>query len=530
MSRDGSLTVITGIGGDANGATGNGGAGGSIVNFRHDLALEPEAETLEKPYNVNLLAGGGGSAVTGLGGAGGGLAGVSLFLDGSDSTEFGGNVTDADRDNTVRVSVSTGAGGDGATGGAGGTIRDFASTSVFDQLTPFKTIVLNYVTMSLTAGAGGDGTAGNGGAGGGIVLSKPISGVRFADSDGPSDDPFLAVAGAGGQGSLKGGLGGSITGLTLQNAAFFDGASITGAQLAAATIIAGAGGAGLTSDGGAGGSISKALIGVRGGALDVTAGSGGAGGNLGKGGAGGSVSASTFAVVFTGAPVGLQVEAGAGGAGTLGGGAGGAIATVAVNLPQIGDGVGAYLLAGPGGAANSATGLGGKGGDVTGLVQNKDVNSAINLIAAGYGGANPLGKAGAGGNVTGVKTVGFIGRPSDGVNRLGVFDQGLPQGVFAGSGGDGLVDGIQGSVSNITARQIAAIAAFNSSSFAFSAAAKVSNVKASLIGYDRNADGLFNAAVGNASPSLATPVDGFILATLLDKVSVLPPASFIFTV
>ncbi len=537
LARDGSLTVSTGAGGNATGATGFGGAGGAIVNFRHELALSSDVEQLEKAYTVSVSTGAGGTSVAAAGGAGGAISGLALKLDGSDQTYDDGAVTpplvDANKDNTVRIVATTGAGGEGAIGGAGGAMRDLSSETVHDQVNRFKQILLNFVTMSLTAGAGGDGTAGAGGVGGSITFTKAISGITQADPDAPAADPFVAIAGAGGDGTLKGGAGGGITGLTLQNSPFADGSPITTTHLVSAILTAGNGGAGGTADGGAGGAISKVLAGVQGGSLAVTAGTGGDSAAA-KGGVGGAVSASSFGLVKTFSAIGLRVDAGAGGDGPLGGGSGGAIAALQVSTPQSTNGISAIIYAGQGGAANAAKALGGKGGDVTGLTQNKDVNSSINVVAAGIGGANPLGAGGAGGNVVGVKTVGFLGRPSDGLNRLGVFDEidygggntdDLAQGVFSGIGGTGLTKGANGSVSNIAARQIGAIAAYNSTNFTFAAAAKVSNVKASLIGFDVNQNGIFNSDV-----LTGRPIDGFIRATVLDKVSVLPPAGFIFTV
>ena len=542
LARDGSLTVNAGDGGRANGATGAAGAGGSILNFRHELALEPDVETLEKGYTVSFSAGDGGRATGGLGGLGGSVSRVTLKLDASDRTYDDSSVTpplvDANKDSTVVVNVAAGRGGNGTIGGAGGAIRDLQHDTVHDQATRNKTILLSYVTMRLTAGDGGLGTAGNGGAGGSIALSKPLSGITEWDPDANNtSEAFAANGGAGGNGSVRGGVGGSISGVTLQNAPFVSGVPITTTHLDMASFAAGRGGNGGTSDGGAGGSVSKLLVGVQDGFLIATGGEGGTGGTVGRGGAGGSVSNSTLGVVRTSAAFGLLVEAGAGGAGTLGGGAGGGIASVLVNTPQSTNGISALLVGGEGGAANSATGVGGRGGSIAGVGQNKDINSSINAIVAGSGGDNPLGTAGAGGSVTGVKTVGFLGRPSDGLNRLGVWDRlavgggnfiDIAQGVFAGTGGQGVTDGVHGSVSNVTARQIAAIAAFNADTNSFAAAARISVVKAGRIGFDLDADGVFDSTVAATSPSAARPIDGFILGAIVQQVSVLPPASFIF--
>ncbi len=545
LSHDGSLTLSTGAGGKALSGAVAGGAGGSIITFNHELDLDPDTELLENKYFVAITTGAGGTSAAGMGGVGGSLVGVTLKLDGSDRTydDASAQLDDALKDSTIRISVVTGVGGQGATGGAGGNIRDFAHTSVFDQLSRHGNIYINYVVMQLTAGAGGIGTAGNGGAGGGILLARPISGVTYFDKDAsdpndpPSYVPFIATAGAGGAGSLKGGIGGAIAGVRLQNSAFVDGTSITHTHLESAVLTAGKGGNGGTSDGGAGGAVSGALIGTQVGYLEVVAGAGGNGGLLGKGGAGGAVSTSTLGVVNTRAAVGLSVTAGGGGNGTLGGGIGGALVGLQVSTPQSTDGISAILLAGDGGAANSNKALGGKGGDVSMLNQLKDVNSSINRIEAGSGGNNLLGTAGAGGNIAGIKTVGFIGRPSDGVDRLGVFDQigtgpgaiEIPQGLFSGRGGDGVVDGINGSVTNVTARQIAAIAAAVGANGLFGAASKISAVKASLIGFDLDADGVFDSTIAGDKPSLSKPIDGFIFGASITGVIGLPASpTFVF--
>jgi hypothetical protein len=547
ITHDGSLTLSTGAGGDALAGTAAAGAGGSIVNLKHVLSLEPDVELMEKPYFVALTTGAGGTSTGGVGGAGGSVQGVTLTLDGSNRTyddpQLNPPLVDAHKDNTLRISVTTGDGGQGATGGNGGAIRDFSHRSVYDQVKN-GVVLINSVVMQLTAGDGGVGTAGNGGAGGAISFVRPISGVTFFDADAsdpndpPSRVPYIATAGAGGAGSLKGGAGGAVSGLTLQNSAMENGDVLSFTHLQSAIITAGNGGDGGTSDGGAGGAVTGALVGTQIGFLAVKAGDGGNGGALGKGGVGGAVATSTFGVVNTLADVGLSVVGGNGGDGTLAGGAGGALTGLQVSTPQSTDGLSAVLVAGNGGAANSNKGLGGKGGDISALNQLKDVNSSINLIQAGNGGDNPLGTAGAGGNIASLKTVGFIGRPSDGVNRLGVFDHvgtgiGAPeiaQGLFSGRGGQGLLDGISGAVTNVTARQIAAIAAAVDGNGLFAAASKISGVKTSLIGFDQDMSGTFDSTIpATPNPGLSKPVDGFVFGSIITQVTGLPTPSFVFT-
>ncbi len=532
--QQGGLTLTTGQGGAANGAGGGaGGAGGSINSLTYSLKLNADAEKVEQSYAVSITTGFGGNSVVGLGGNGGDVGGVSLTLDGPDLTfDNPGAVppeTDTHNDSTIVVTVTAGdAGHGGKGGGAGGNIRSFTSDTVFDQFVGSQP-VLNYVVEGLFAGKGGDSANGNGGAGGAITLTRPISGVTGPDPDMPGlnlNIPALQlVGGAGGNGALAGGVGGSVSGLSAQNVQI-SGKVLGTTMLFSLGIAGGDGGNGGNGNGGDGGGVANVLAGVNGGFLDVFGGHGGTSANA-KGGAGGTVSNSELGLVFALRPVGMDIEGGIGGSGKTAGGVGGMLSGLRISTPQSTSNLSAILFGGDGGAANSATGVGGKGGDVSGITQAKDYNSSINVIQAGNGGDNLLGKGGAGGNVLNIRTVGFIGRPSnsDG-DQLGVFDGPFAQGVFAGRGGDGVTDGINGSISNVVARQIAAMAAaMDYSTGLFAAATKISNVTASLIGFDVNGNGIFDTeGAPGATPSGTVPVDGFILAAALSKVSGSRPA------
>lgn len=575
-TQSGSVFVTGGAGGAATGTTGNGGAGGDIFNFTHDLTLDADQEKVENPYFVTITAGAAGASMGAIGGAGGSVIDVALTLDGPDRTYFDStpepDLLDAELDSTITIAVTAGDGATGAKGGGvGGSIRNFVSDSVYDQQVQGG-VFINYVVLSLTAGNGGSATtAGNGGAGGSIVLSKPISGITYYDPHSSIFDPLSmdydptrpalsAIGGNGGAGTVKGGAGGAVTGLVAQNSPFFDGQNITTTHLESAFIAGGKGGAGGTGDGGAGGAVSGALVGVNsrvdvtfadptiyeflGGFLSVQGGAGGASASA-KGGLGGGVLNSEFGLVRSEYSLGMEVRGGLGGAGNTGG-LGGALNGLRINTPQSTSGLSAILVAGDGGAADTATGVGGKGGDANGITQAKDFNSSINLIQAGNGGANTSGgKGGAGGNILNIRTVGFIGRPSDGVNQLGVFDSYLfdddgdpntalvvkeiAQGLFAGRGGTGGSAGAAGSISTVTARQIAAVAAAPSAAGLFAPATKVSNVKTALIGFDADLDGIFDTTgADGATPSGTKPEDGFILATALSQVTGTRPA-FSFT-
>jgi hypothetical protein len=533
LAEEGGLIATAGMGGNANATTGAGGVGGAITNLRFTLSLDAEAETHENPYAVTLISGKGGDSMGAVGGAGGEVNGVILSLDSANRTLDDPNTPndeDNHADSTVTVVVTAGDAGDGLKGGGlGGSIRSFTSTSVLDQSVGGGR-VLPFVVMSLQAGKGGGATQGNGGAGGSIVLSRPISGVTLVDPDQPGANfliPALSVvAGNGGNGSGKGGAGGSVSGLVAQNSAFVDGSDLTATELFSAEIIAGDGGSGDTGNGGAAGAIINALVAVNGGFLGAFGGTGGDSTNA-KGGVGGNVSGSEFGLVDSGFALGMDIEGGGGGAGKTAGGAGGALSKLKVNTPQSTFNLSAFLIGGAGGMATSAAGIGGKGGDVNGITQAKDYNSSINLVQAGNGGDNPLGQGGAGGNVSNVKTVGFLGRRSDSAGtQLGVFDSGIAQGVFSGRGGDGsgTNDGVNGSISNITARQIAAMAAApDLATGLFAVASKISNVKAALIGFDADGDGNCDDSTNTPivepnSPALTKPTDGFILAHVIANV------------
>ncbi|MES2570892.1 MAG: hypothetical protein V4710_12670, partial [Verrucomicrobiota bacterium] len=409
---------------------------------------------------------------------------------------------DSHADSTVTVSVKTGDGGQGKTGGAGGSVAGFSSASVMDQIVG-GIVYLNYVVMDITSGKGGAGSEGAGGNGGNISFAPAgIAGVTYYDPDikvlpaeNPELIPLRITAGAGGGASTKGGLGGSITSLVAKNALVAENTVLTFNELAGARLIAGDGGAG-TLLGAKGGDVSKITIGTYF-DLFVQSGSGGAGGVAGVGGAGGLLGNSTFGSVTAG----LHLESGHGGGGGKTGGTGGAITALQVNTPDISTISEVYeisrIIAGHGGDASAAAGRAGSGGSISRVFQSKDINSAINLIEAGNGGAAPTGVGGKGGSISSISTKGFIGSPTDGGVRLGIFDQiDEAQGLFVGRGGAGTVAGIAGTVSSVSARQIAAIAASIDASGNFAPASRVSGVTAEVIGYDINRNGALDTGDG----------------------------------
>lgn len=566
LDQGGDLSVLAGSGGAATGAFGNGGAGGSIFNLTHSLSLVDQ--TVESPYNVTLVAGQGGSSASAIGGAGGTIGNVAMTLQPSNEsvTNNAANppTVHTGADTTLRITLTAGDGGNGATGGAGGLLKTIKSTSVFDQLvvlTGVSFAEINPVTAQLTAGNGGNGTKGAGGAGG-TVSALTLVGISNFDPDiTATQQPLVIISGNGGNGTTTGGAGGAVIGVSSLNAQFSATAGSAGGEvlsrteLTGATVISGHGGNGGALNGGAGGSISGLSIGVQGlvvdgaltvsgsviiggGEMNIQSGGGGNGGGSGKGGPAGSITNSLLGCVDAFQDYGLLLQGGVGGSGAMGGGTGGNITNIQLNSPQNPiqnlynsgnpyDVLTSLILAGNGGVATGATGVGGVGGSISQLVQTKDVNSSINLLQAGNGGA-AVATGGAGGSVTGVATAGLIGQASDDSgNRFGAFQTytdgaldslfpaGIPEGVFAGRGGAGTTAGVPGSVISIQAAQIAAIgAAVDNASGLFAPAAKVANITAQVIGYDVNGNGHYDNVTGTnlANPSAAVAIDGFIFS------------------
>ncbi len=576
---DSDLLATAGSGGASGSGAFAGGKGGEIakVTFLLNRPIEFE-KAAGHPGIVSFKAGDGGSSVGGAGGAGGGASGLTLTVDGA---PVAGN------DTTITISITGGNGANGTIGGAGGGIKTVRTESIHDDLTDSGTPILSRVVLKMTGGNGGNGSAGNGGDGGAIALSgkSNLNGITFYDDDSdvfdpmspdfdPTPYPLAIYGGDAGAGSVRGGTGGSISGVVAQNS-LFDVLSqspsfITGTHLQAALLKAGAGGNGGSGDGGKGGDVTKARIGVEGGPLYIYAGNAGAGGTTGgaaaakaKGGNGGSVSKSLLGSVGTGAFVALYVEGGDAGPGVAAGGLGGGLTSLEINAPAREAFRSAELIAGHGGNASAANGVGGKGGSIASITQSKDLNASLDLLLAGNGGNAPA-KGGDGGDVRGIRVAGYIGKPSATTivlpgaaadpldplppsidEKLGVFERILidtdndpmtppdvsaifVQGLFSGRGGTGTTAGINGAVADVTARGIAAIAAAPSAitstgtPILFAAASSVTKVTARIIGYDIGVVGAFDSTgvpgPGN-SPTVSQPIDGFILAQALVKVT-----------
>ncbi len=230
----GDLSVTAGDGGAAAGAIGNGGAGGSIYNLTDSLTLTNQL--MELPYNVGLTAGFGGQSVSAIGGAGGSVANVNLTLQPSNESvtnEGAIPVTPhTNTDTTLRVAVTAGDGGNGATGGVGGSLKTIipplssiksSSSWARRRRTLPHSRRLIPVAATFTAGNGGNGSKATGGAGGGISGLNLVGLSHYdPDSNDPQagQSPLVIISGNGGNGATTGGVGGAIIGVTSVNAEF----------------------------------------------------------------------------------------------------------------------------------------------------------------------------------------------------------------------------------------------------------------------------------------------------------------------
>lgn len=528
------FSFIAGNGG--HGGSEAGGKGGNLKTITFTETLDAGADASGGTYTVSLLAGAGGASDGATGGAGGNLNRMVITVDPANSIDG--------IDDTTLLNMHSGAGGNGVDGGKGGSILGLTASAGYDESSDAG-VRLNSFAADLVAGAGGVGSVGHGGAGGEVTLNgkSSLTGVSFYDLDSPLllSPALVVTGGAGGQGATAGGAGGSVVNVGSQNALLGGGSSLATNELTSASLVAGNGGDGANGAGGKGGDILSADASVQartvffttgqstfGGSVQALAGNGG--NSTGAiGGAGGIIKTSTLASVQGDQQAGFGVLAagGRGGDGTAGGGNGGSIQTLTINSPSDPTLYAAAVFGGDGGAA-LGSGVGGSGGAIKGVTQTKDVNSSINVVMAGDGGAG----GGSGGKVKKIDTVGFIGSPNSATqNRLGVFNASInspeiasffasglvPQGIFAGRG-----EGGNGSVSKVVARQIAAIGAAPDADDLFAVASLVSNIRADFIGYDAGSGtvGAFDSSAGGrVSPATAVPLDGFILAAAVGEIN-----------
>ena len=492
--RDGvvsdALVFNAGIGGDGN--AGNGGKGGDIATI---AVLNSDVNVLEINSGIK---GNGGDSVSGRGGAGGKVTGVAILDTDANGTRGGLNV----------MNIRTGTGGDGDKGGGSGGL-----------LSAFSIVGLNIEPTVVTGNGGLSTLNGKGGAGGGISklevaingsVRKIIGGVPVIASASTFVSTGLGGDGAGANGS--GGVGGTVNTVSINTPGFGsivagDGGSGFGARAAAgrggsilfAGVFAGAGeGQMIAGDAGAfgvrpgaGGSVSGSTAKLNGlfaeQDLTILAGNGTAGG------AGGSIMnlgyGSTSATLVPTPRGNILIQAGNGSASADGKsvGKGGSIVNVggSVNSSD-GD---TFIRAGDGGSAAKKAA---PGGSITNLsLQRGGALDVEFTIQAGDGGDAPQGSRGAkGGSVTGVNVVDIstdaifrhilagdggdglkVGGAGGSVSKINVLahDIGVRDGqiygfdtmggIFAGAGGAGVKEGINGSVTIVNADMIATIAA-----------------------------------------------------------------------
>jgi hypothetical protein len=382
------------VGGDGgNGRLGNGGAGGTVGGGT--LRLQSDGDTTRGIGSADVLLP---SAISyegdlrfigGAGGQGGTNGGAGGSVSGI-SNDYAPGATF--RTSTAQLLAGAGGLGRSGTGGKGGDISQFCMFSA----------------NTFLGGAGGDGLL-SGGAGGSVIGS--------GDATLPSskDIQFFAVGGEGGRGVINGGAGGAVRDLQIQvNLELSFGSDFNGLQVL--QCLGGIGGAGASGKGGAGGDIKNIVINRASdpfrGDLILQAGDGGRGSTLG--GAGGSVvgfnneaQGSTAQALSMIAGNGGRATKGSGGAG---GGVSGIVATASgegsfwnldltdpsgVPVPtttalQVG-----RVVAGQGG--DSVGSVGGAGGSLLNFAVTTTTRSLV--VAAGRGG-DGLKAGGNGGGVT----------------------------------------------------------------------------------------------------------------------------------
>ncbi len=478
--------VSAGFGGD--GQAGNAGNGGNVTSLRID---DGDFATLQ--INAGIAANGGAS-VGGRGGKGGtvsgadiiegdtgiGLAGTFLLRagnggDGSRGGGLGGSLLTTNFTGlNMSADVTSGIGGSVVGAGArgnGGNAGQIKSLSVDagGQIAGVD------VSASILAGIGGDGfgASGSGGIGGSVSFaSVTVAGNgQLHAGDGGSGDGRAAgrggsvtlagvfagsgsgelFAGNGGAGGMRGGAGGSILGTSST--------SLSGLYAATdLTIQAGSG-----THGGAGGSLryvgfgstSSDLTPTPNGNILIAAGDGSAEGRVA--GVGGFID-NVSGPVSDGNGTTTFIHAGKGGASDFKGANGGSISNLIISRGGT-NGTLLTIEAGDAGDGGPNARTGGKGGDVRGVSVDDIGTTNFRSVAAGKGGDGTV-RGGIGGTIDNVR----VSQHDIGVRTGEVYGYTTMGGIFAGAGGNATVagdagKGKAGSVSNISAKAIAAIVA-----------------------------------------------------------------------
>lgn len=459
LNSDLSLLAIN-TGGHGNGGTseqGLGGNGGSVT----DVILNDSGAS-NFVAGTAVHSGAGGNGLTG-GGAAGDLSaftfagtnfntvltagnGGGVFSNGSGSAGRGGSMLSVNVTNFPELSTVTAPTGDVATNLAVQTVTVIAGNGgngLVDGGDGGRLDTVNVAaggSIVLRGGTGGNGGSGVAGLGGGSNLGGSNSLVGTVS----------LTAGDGGQSGATPGDGGSIKGFVTSAASDIiihagngfaggSGGSITdsGTSLNVLTnlpnsgslsVVAGKGDA-INKTGGLGGDISgfHGYIGENG-LTTFTAGNGGGSAAAKKVGAGGSVSDIELSGISgaTVQPTRQQVTIDAGNAGT-----------------------------------SQANNKGADGGSIARItLTNLDPNTAVQHIAAGDA-SSGKNKGGAGGSITTV----HVGAPGDATADIGIrsgfrFGYETAGGLFVGVGGTGgIASGLNGNVTDITARAISSIVA-----------------------------------------------------------------------
>lgn len=398
------ITIQSGTGGHSAGAV-NGGAGGLVKNIFVGFSIDPSTGKLIQSVSsladtvlVQGGAGGGGK----IGGGGAKLTGVHIFSSptgtGNDIQVIGGNGGASD---TV---------GTGAKAGAGGSLLNVDVRNLNSDLSTPALVGSEDIVHAGAAGATTVAAAGNKG---GSIASANILGFMVD-----------VRAGDGSAGSVKGGAGGNLTGITIED---LTDSSAAGIQVHNAVIDAGAGANSSAGKGGIGGNIKTLLInnGDFAGLTinqDGNAANGGTSGS-GVGAKGGSVTGLRISGIqspdLTGTATTFGLRSGTGGDGSTGGGAGGVISDVAVTTPRVAaHNLSLNVHAGNGGSSTGSSGKGGNGGAINAFTANTQLldnngapvfdssdnqlfNDASATLAAGNGGNGAgTGKGGTGGGIT----------------------------------------------------------------------------------------------------------------------------------
>jgi hypothetical protein len=429
------------------------------------------------PVSIDFATAGGGGSLLGAGGAGGRISQFSAAID------FWANPERPDA--TPVITLTTGHGGSGRTGGDGGSVLGRSDGNVADIQTHRRQVTED--ELNITTGHGGFGTnaGGRGGAatglvtefgGGPVAIATGSGGYSAAGSGGAGGD--LAVRpsplwnklagdlslqpGDGGDGR-SGGAGGSIRG--------FVNSPTDNENPATLFAIAGNGGGGVFGVGGKGGNITDFSVtaSTTGGIATVVAGRGGLSAGA-TGGAGGDLR-NVVLTSESGAAVGV---AGAGGDGLRAGGLGGAIASSRFNSGGLSD-ARVVAIAGQGGDAHGvsaatvqrensspgfsplyqqailalgvANGLGGNGGSITNFTQPRALQASVDLIAGNGGSTLNYGLVGdlktgvgRGGSMTNINLA----------NDAGLIDKNIAIRAYAGDFVQNLRDGTINTITSET--------------------------------------------------------------------------------